>query len=108
MEQNSLNLPPIPVQRYFTEKEVCELVKISLTSLRMWAAKQTDLLGDVSNRFYLRHHVLLLRRIRDQIHNDGFAIEASEGITALQVKVELESISDILKSKVLNCQNEKD
>lgn len=105
MSENRAELPPIPAQRYFTETEVCTLAGITPASLRAWAAEQTDLLGDTSSRFYLRHHVLLLRRQRDQLFDDGFSIRrvSSDGETAMtarEVRSELESILQELRAGI--------
>lgn len=97
MSENKVELPPIPAQRYFTEAEVCLLAGITAASLHAWAAEQTDLLGDATNRFYLRHHVLLLRRLRDKLFDDGFSVRrvnsgGEKSITAQEVRGELGSI----------------
>lgn len=70
-------LPPIPAKRYFTIGEVSELCGVKPHVLRYWEQEFTQLkpLKRRGNRRYYQHHeVLLVRRIRDLLYEQGFTI----------------------------------
>ena len=70
-------LPPIPVKRYFTIGEVGELCGVKPHVLRYWEQEFTQLrpMKRRGNRRYYQHHeVLLIRRIRDLLYDQGFTI----------------------------------
>lgn len=73
-------LPPIPVKRYFTIGEVSELCGVKPHVLRYWEQEFTQLrpVKRRGNRRYYQHHeVLLVRRIRDLLYNEGFTISGA-------------------------------
>ncbi len=73
-------LPPIPAKRYFTIGEVSELCGVKPHVLRYWEQEFTQLkpVKRRGNRRYYQHHeVLLVRRIRDLLYNDGFTISGA-------------------------------
>ena len=73
-------LPPIPAKRYFTIGEVSELCGIKPHVLRYWEQEFTQLkpVKRRGNRRYYQHHeVLLVRRIRELLYNQGFTISGA-------------------------------
>ena len=83
MEPNhspKLQLPPIPAKRYFTIGEVSELCGVKPHVLRYWEQEFTQLkpVKRRGNRRYYQHHeVLLIRRIRDLLYDQGFTISGA-------------------------------
>jgi DNA-binding transcriptional MerR regulator len=74
------NLPPIPAKRYFTIGEVSELCAVKPHVLRYWEQEFTQLkpVKRRGNRRYYQHHeVLLIRRIRDLLYEQGFTINGA-------------------------------
>ncbi len=113
-------LPPIPAKRYFTIGEVSELCGVKPHVLRYWEQEfpQLNPVKRRGNRRYYQHHdVLLIRRIRALLYDEGFTIggarqklsggngggETVPDETALtpdlvrQIRIELESVLHILK-----------
>jgi DNA-binding transcriptional MerR regulator len=73
-------LPPIPAKRYFTIGEVAELCQVKPYVLRYWEQEFTQLkpMKRRGNRRYYQHHeVLLIRRIRDLLYEQGFTISGA-------------------------------
>ncbi len=111
-------LPPIPAKRYFTIGEVSELCGVKPHVLRYWEQEFNQLkpVKRRGNRRYYQHHeVLLVRRIRELLYNQGFTIsgarnrldegapvepaenEASgKGVTNVSLRGELQAIIDML------------
>ena len=85
MESNSHKLskdelPPIPAKRYFTIGEVSELCGVKPHVLRYWEQEFNQLkpVKRRGNRRYYQHHeVLLVRRIRELLYNEGFTISGA-------------------------------
>jgi DNA-binding transcriptional MerR regulator len=82
VESRSSNssLPPIPAKRYFTIGEVSELCGVKPHVLRYWEQEFTQLkpVKRRGNRRYYQHHeVLLIRRIRDLLYEQGFTISGA-------------------------------
>ena len=74
------SLPPIPAKRYFTIGEVSELCGVKPHVLRYWEQEFTQLkpVKRRGNRRYYQHHeVLLIRRIRDLLYDQGFTISGA-------------------------------
>ena len=121
-----VDLPPIPAKRYFTIGEVSDLCAVKPHVLRYWEQEFSQLkpVKRRGNRRYYQHHeVLLIRRIRDLLYEQGFTIngarhrlesEAAEPRAASRVersatvvpavgsepgalRAELEAIRDLLK-----------
>ncbi len=89
-------LPAIPAKRYFTIGEVSELCGVKPYVLRYWEQEFTQLkpMKRRGNRRYYQHHeVLLIRRIRELLYEQGFTIsgarnrltEAGQGRASVQV-----------------------
>lgn len=81
MERPALTeLPPIPAKRYFTIGEVSELCAVKAHVLRYWEQEFTQLrpVKRRGNRRYYQHHeVLLIRRIRELLYEEGFTISGA-------------------------------
>jgi DNA-binding transcriptional MerR regulator len=83
-ERNSkpepIELPPIPAKRYFTIGEVSDLCGVKPHVLRYWEQEFTQLkpVKRRGNRRYYQHHeVLLIRRIRELLYEQGFTISGA-------------------------------
>jgi DNA-binding transcriptional MerR regulator len=73
-------LPSIPAKRYFTIGEVAELCGVKPHVLRYWEQEFTQLrpMKRRGNRRYYQHHeVLMIRRIRDLLYDQGFTINGA-------------------------------
>jgi DNA-binding transcriptional MerR regulator len=78
--ETSQLLPPIPAKRYFTIGEVSELCGVKPHVLRYWEQEFTQLrpVKRRGNRRYYQHHeVLLIRRIRELLYEQGFTINGA-------------------------------
>jgi len=112
-------LPPIPAKRYFTIGEVSELCGVKPHVLRYWEQEFAQLkpVKRRGNRRYYQHHeVLLIRRIRELLYEQGFTISGARnkldnrsadgeaGSTAsapfdlAAVRLELQNILSLLKA----------
>jgi len=109
-------LPPIPAKRYFTIGEVSELCGVKPHVLRYWEQEFTQLkpVKRRGNRRYYQHHeVLLIRRIRELLYEQGFTISGARARldeAAVQLKPsasrfnpallrrEIQSLLDILRA----------
>ena len=112
-------LPPIPAKRYFTIGEVSELCGVKPHVLRYWEQEFTQLrpVKRRGNRRYYQHHeVLLVRRIRELLYQEGFTIsgarnrledgpgkmldtpDTSVGGSGMSVRAELASIIEFLRT----------
>ena len=82
MEQRVIDtdLPAIPAKRYFTIGEVSELCGVKAHVLRYWEQEFSQLkpVKRGGNRRYYQHHeVLLIRRIRELLYEEGFTISGA-------------------------------
>ena len=78
--KNNDELPAIPGKRYFTIGEVSELCGVKPHVLRYWEQEFTQLkpVKRRGNRRYYQHHeVLLIRRIRELLYEEGFTISGA-------------------------------
>lgn len=78
--ESTVTLPPIPAKRYFTIGEVSELCGVKPHVLRYWEQEFTQLkpVKRRGNRRYYQHHeVLLIRRIRSLLYEQGFTISGA-------------------------------
>lgn len=76
----SSELPIIPSKRYFTIGEVGELCGVKPHVLRYWEQEFTQLrpVKRRGNRRYYQHHeVMLIRRIRELLYEQGFTISGA-------------------------------
>jgi DNA-binding transcriptional MerR regulator len=84
-------LPSIPAKRYFTIGEVGDLCGVKPHVLRYWEQEFTQLrpMKRRGNRRYYQHHeVLMIRRIRDLLYEQGFTISGARN--RLQEMAQLE------------------
>jgi DNA-binding transcriptional MerR regulator len=105
MAEQALNieLPPIPAKRYFTIGEVSELCGVKPHVLRYWEQEFTQLspVKRRGNRRYYQHHeVLLIRRIRALLYDDGFTISGARNL--LDAKGRLKSEKNKIPGDVTN------
>ena len=114
-------LPPIPAKRYFTIGEVSDLCGVKPHVLRYWEQEFTQLkpVKRRGNRRYYQHHeVLLIRKIRELLYEQGFTIsgarnrlgdtreapqdpDAAVRLTATELqslRAELNGVSDMLSA----------
>ncbi len=123
MEQNpgshSTTLPPIPAKRYFTIGDVSELCGVKPHVLRYWEQEFTQLKPVKrrgNRRSYQHHEVLLIRRIRELLYDQGFTIHGARnrldeivaepakasrtarGIEASAVRREIQAVIDLLRA----------
>ncbi len=80
VETQKIILPPIPAKRYFTIGEVSELCGVKPHVLRYWEQEFTQLkpVKRRGNRRYYQHHeVLLIRKIRELLYEEGFTISGA-------------------------------
>ncbi|QVL45814.1 MAG: MerR family transcriptional regulator [Methylophilaceae bacterium] len=76
----NIQLPPIPAKRYFTIGEVSDLCGVKPHVLRYWEQEFTQLkpVKRRGNRRYYQHHeVLLIRKIRELLYEQGFTISGA-------------------------------
>ncbi len=97
-------LPPIPAKRYFTIGEVSNLCGVKPHVLRYWEQEFTQLkpVKRRGNRRYYQHHeVLLIRRIRDLLYEQGFTISGARNRLSDVVPQEIvvDEIPVVTKSK---------
>ena len=84
-------LPPIPAKRYFTIGEVGDLCGVKPHVLRYWEQEFTQLrpMKRRGNRRYYQHHeVLMIRRIRDLLYDQGFTISGARNKMQEMVQTE--------------------
>ena len=99
-----VNLPPIPAKRYFTIGEVGDLCAVKPHVLRYWEQEFNQLKPQKrrgNRRYYQHHEVVLIRRIRDLLYNDGFTIHGAQNRleeldSQWQIRSELEALLSLL------------
>lgn len=92
-------LPPIPAKRYFTIGEVSDLCGVKPHVLRYWEQEFTQLkpVKRRGNRRYYQHHeVLLIRRIRELLYEQGFTISGARNRLDHRATVVAELVEDRL------------
>jgi len=93
-------LPPIPAKRYFTIGEVSELCGVKPHVLRYWEQEFSQLkpVKRRGNRRYYQHHeVLLIRRIRELLYEQGFTISGARNKLDSRGAVHLPLDEDMLQ-----------
>jgi DNA-binding transcriptional MerR regulator len=113
-------LPPIPAKRYFTIGEVSELCGVKPHVLRYWEQEFTQLrpMKRRGNRRYYQHHeVLLVRRIRELLYEQGFtisgarnrlgeAVQQSGKAKVSQSRVAIEDMLEVSSADVLESRKD--
>lgn len=90
-------LPPIPAKRYFTIGEVADLCAVKPHVLRYWEQEFAQLkpVKRRGNRRYYQHHeVLLIRRIRQLLYEEGFTISGARNKLEIADEVKAQPIVD--------------
>lgn len=93
--KSNADLPPIPAKRYFTIGEMSELCGVKPHVLRYWEQEFTQLkpVKRRGNRRYYQHHeVLLIRRIRQLLYEEGFTISGARS------RLESQALDDFERS----------
>lgn len=91
-------LPPIPAKRYFTIGEVSDLCGVKPHVLRYWEQEFTQLkpVKRRGNRRYYQHHeVLLIRRIRELLYDQGFTISGARNKLDSRMAGQTDESSDL-------------
>jgi DNA-binding transcriptional MerR regulator len=99
------SLPIIPAKRYFTIGEVGDLCGVKPHVLRYWEQEFTQLrpMKRRGNRRYYQHHeVLMIRRIRELLYDQGFTISGARNKMQefLQVERDRKPMNDILFDEI--------
>jgi DNA-binding transcriptional MerR regulator len=100
-------LPPIPAKRYFTIGEVSDLCGVKPHVLRYWEQEFTQLkpVKRRGNRRYYQHHeVLLIRRIRELLYEEGFTISGARNRLDSSIAQPPEEKSDAAARSVRTAQ----
>jgi len=98
-------LPPIPAKRYFTIGEVSDLCGVKPHVLRYWEQEFTQLkpVKRRGNRRYYQHHeVLLIRRIRELLYEEGFTISGARNRLDTSLAHEEKPESNVVRNGRLN------
>ena len=101
------SLPSIPAKRYFTIGEVGELCGVKPHVLRYWEQEFTQLrpIKRRGNRRYYQHHeVLMIRRIRDLLYEQGFTISGARNKMQELAQAQKGLKKDVLENGLLDDQ----
>jgi DNA-binding transcriptional MerR regulator len=93
------SLPPIPSKRYFTIGEVAELCGVKPHVLRYWEQEFTQLRPMKrrgNRRYYQRHEVVMIRRIRALLYDQGFTISGARNKLQEHTPADLMGLDDSL------------
>ena len=96
-------LPAIPAKRYFTIGEVSELCGVKPHVLRYWEQEFTQLkpVKRRGNRRYYQHHeVLLIRRIRELLYEQGFTISGARNKLDSRVMEEMQPATTAAEASI--------
>lgn len=99
------SLPSIPAKRYFTIGEVGELCGVKPHVLRYWEQEFTQLrpIKRRGNRRYYQHHeVLMIRRIRDLLYEQGFTISGARNKMQELAQAQKGLKKDVLENGLLD------
>ncbi|MBJ7380427.1 MAG: MerR family transcriptional regulator [Polynucleobacter sp.] len=99
-----VQLPPIPPKRYFTIGEVSDLCGVKTHVLRYWEQEFEQLRPQKrrgNRRYYQHHEVVLIRKIRTLLYEEGFTISGArnrldDSRGKLQLREELEAVLRVL------------
>ncbi len=100
---DNATLPPIPSKRYFTIGEVSDLCLVKPHVLRYWEQEFSQL-NPVkrrgNRRYYQRHEVQLIRRIRSLLYVEGFTISGAKNQIEIEAGGQVESTTQVNKGLV--------
>ena len=100
---DNATLPPIPSKRYFTIGEVSELCLVKPHVLRYWEQEFSQL-NPVkrrgNRRYYQRHEVQLIRRIRSLLYVEGFTISGAKNQIEMEAGSQASPTTSIKKTVV--------
>ena len=97
-------LPPIPSKRYFTIGEVSELCKVKPHVLRYWEQEFAQLNPTKrrgNRRYYQRHEVQLIRRIRHLLYIEGFTISGAKNQIEIETNESVSSVTTPVKRQLV-------
>ena len=107
----SSELPQIPAKRYFTIGEVAELCGVKPHVLRYWEQEFTQLkpVKRGGNRRYYQHHeVMLIRRIRHLLYEEGFTISGARNRLGESAIMQHEDAQELERCKALMAEVRSD
>jgi len=100
---DNATLPPIPSKRYFTIGEVSELCLVKPHVLRYWEQEFSQL-NPVkrrgNRRYYQRHEVQLIRRIRSLLYVEGFTISGAKNQIEIEAGGQVDKTTQVNKKVV--------
>jgi len=79
-KQQQVDLPPIPDKIYFTIGEASKLCGLEQHVLRYWEQEFSQLKPvkrQGNRRYYQRKDILIVRRIKQLLYDEGFTIEGA-------------------------------
>ena len=80
MTTQTSSLPAIPAKRYFTIGEVADLCGVKPHVLRYWEqefSQLTPMKRRGNRRYYQHHEVVMVRRIRTLLYEQGYTISGA-------------------------------
>lgn len=108
---DNATLPPIPSKRYFTIGEVSDLCMVKPHVLRYWEQEFSQL-NPVkrrgNRRYYQRHEVQLIRRIRSLLYIEGFTISGAKNQIEAEVAGNQDATTPVRKKMVQQLIDEID
>ena len=103
------SLPPIPAKRYFTIGEVGELCGVKPHVLRYWEQEFTQLRPVKrrgNRRYYQRHEVMMIRKIRGLLYDQGFTISGARNKLQELVQLDRELSRTSIANEALSADDE--
>ena len=108
---DNATLPPIPSKRYFTIGEVSELCMVKPHVLRYWEQEFSQL-NPVkrrgNRRYYQRHEVRLIRRIRSLLYREGFTIRGAKNQIVMEADGQVTPTTQVKRQVVAELISEID
>ncbi len=106
---NNIRLPPIPEKRYFSISEVVTLCAVKAHVLRYWEQEFPKLKPNKrrgNRRYYQRKDVLLIRKIRELLYQQGYTIDGARNAlqNQLATKKEVEHAENPIREIILELE----
>lgn len=103
-------LPAIPDKLYFTIGEVSHLCDLKAHVLRYWEQEFSELTPSKrrgNRRYYQRKDVLLVRKIKNLLYDQGFTIEGARSQMASEGVVQSNPLHlhQLMKETILDLEN---